>query len=167
MKFFLFLLFFIPSLTNAFNIVQASSTHALGFDIELVDFAPASEIRVFYGTPASYTRINACSVYSFNSFIAGSALNDLYIHIRPSILRNSNQVAVNNTTNYVNYYNCSTRGTYTVGVFNNVSATSPISSDTIYLEQMPLDFKQVFMLLFLIGALLAILRPLISKLTLR
>lgn len=169
MKYFVLILFFLPSLSfGALSITQASSTHALGFDA-VGDFTGLSEVRIFApGTPAvNYARTYACAVFSYPSFHPNVATNNLSFSIRPSQLFNNNSTASTPSATYINYYNCFTNGVHTVGIFSNSGATSASASDTIYLEQLPLDYKWTFVLLFLIGALLAVLRPVISKLTLR
>lgn len=169
MKYFVLILFFLPSLSfGALSITQASSTHALGFDA-VGDFtSTTAELRIYApGAPATYPRNNACAVFTFNHFHPGFSTNNVNFSIRPQRVQGINLATAMATVTNLDTYQCKVNGVYTVGIFTNAAATSALSSDTIYLEQLPLDFKSTFMLLFLIGALLAVLRPVISKLTLR
>lgn len=170
---FLLIAFTIPSITfGAFNVIQSSSTHALGFDIEDIDLTGISsgEIRVYApGSRGTTNRSTSCATYSFTTMNPSGDNNDIFVSIRP---QNQMYIPFTTTANFttaqvLNFYNCIARGTHYVALFNNITDTSPEASDTIYLEQEALDHRSVFVIIFLIGALLAVLRPVISKLTLR
>lgn len=169
---FLIPFFFFPLTAHAFNVIQASSTHALGFDIEDIDLTGISsgEIRVYApGSRGTMNRSTSCATYSFTTMNPSGDNNDIFVSIRP---QNQMYVPFTTSANFttaqvLNFYNCIARGTHYVALFSNISDTSAEASDTIYLEQYPLDLRSTIILLFLVGAMLAVLRPVISKLTLR
>jgi len=171
MRILIFLAFlFLPTYAFASLTVSVDrSTHALGFDVLLTNASSSSEVRIFppYSTgPRDNTRGSACAwfvspTYNWNT-IASTAL----LQIRPSAFPNAHYVGTSATLAQYNYY-CFSSGVHTVALFSGPTSTSTISSDTIYLEQYPLDFRSVFMLIFIVGALLAILRPIIKTLTLK
>lgn len=166
----LFLFFFLPFSAHAFNVVQATSTHALGFDIEDVDLTGSTmEIRVYPPNTSTYSRTLACAFltapYAVN---AQSGINDIYLQVRPRQIYHSAITGFSSLTGgSMLQYGCLQRGIHTVALFDSNTDTSPNVSDTIYLEQNSLDLSSTIILLFLVGAMLSVLRPVISKLTLR
>ena len=166
--FFILLLFFFPLTSHAFDVVQASSTHALGFDISDVDLSGiASEIRVFAPGISVYSRNNACAMFVAPFGLPNQDIDDNYVFIRPVSVSVNNYYHNNIVANIYAHYNCRQAGVHTVGLFTGAGDVSLDASDTIYLEQYPLDLRSLIILLFLVGAMLAVLRPVISKLTLR
>lgn len=170
MKYLFLIPFFFFPLTahGAFNVVQASSTHALGFDISDVDLSgTASEIRVFPPGISVYSRNNACAMFVAPFGLPNQDIDDNYVFIRPVSVSVNNYYQNNIVANIYAHYNCRQAGVHTVGLFTGAGDVTLDASDTIYLEQYPLDLRSLIILLFLVGAMLAVLRPVISKLTLR
>lgn len=165
---FLIPFFFFPLIAHGFEVVQASSTHALGFDISDVDLSStASEIRVFPPGISSYSRTNACAMFIAPFGLPNQNIDDNYIFIRPSMVTVNNFNLNNLVAGVYAHYNCRLSGVHTVALFTAAGSVTPSASDTIYLEQYPLDLGSTIILLFLVGAMLSVLRPVISKLTLR
>lgn len=158
--FLLFPFFAHGAITGSPKLNVASSTHSIGFtiyDFTVTGVNPTDEIRMYpINYTGSLTSANSCYVYQLWRSMAGSGSISLTIKPDTFLLSNSGTP-----------YRCLANGYYYIYFFPSSTSTSPTYSLTIYLENYPLDIRSTFMLMFLIGGLLAILRPLILKLTLK
>lgn len=170
MRILIFLVFlFLPAHAFAsLNVLQTRSTHALGFDVSILSTSALGEIRVYASSSAPvYSRGTACAIYSTVSFNPNATTTSTTLNIRPQLITPSQFIVSSISNSPLSFYSCTAVATHTVALFSSPTDTTPDFSDTIYLEQFPLDFRSVFMLIFIVGALLAILRPIIKTLTLK
>lgn len=156
--------FFLPLSVNAGilgtpTLNVASTTHKIGFTIQNLNIVgtPTEEIRIYPAfSTISTVRTNACLVIPIAQTMYNGSSNSITIRPYDFIVSSSSN------------YRCYANGYYSVQIYLNNTTTSPVLTvGTIYMEQFPLDIRSTFMLMFLIGGLLAILRPLILKLTLK